>query len=300
MTPTTQTNTQSALPKGSSLQDLLRAAAGPEAVKAFEEKQVKAAIAQGKSTGAIENPFQTQETLDRYIGGYKSVEFMKQIVLKLASVQHPVLVEGPTGTGKEMIARALHGARQGPFIAINCGGLPNELIESELFGYEKGAFTGALSGGKVGPLEKANDGTVLLDEIGDLPLLAQVKLLRVLQESTIRRVGGISEIPIKCRFVCATHRDLKQMIKEKLFREDLYYRLSTFIVSLKPLTERPMDAARIAKTLCKEDKWHYIHLEKWKEQASHGFFSGNARQVEQIITRCEVLGWDSLPEELKG
>lgn len=156
---------------------------------------------------------------------------------------------GASGTGKELLARGLHDAserRGNPFIAINCGAIPENLLESELFGHEKGAFTGAVKMTE-GKIEIANGGTLFLDEVGDIPLPLQVKLLRFLQERTIERVGGRKTIPVDVRIVCATHRNLNQMIAEQTFRDDLYYRLAEVTINIPSLTERTGDAVLLAK-----------------------------------------------------
>ncbi|HAS87140.1 MAG TPA: PEP-CTERM-box response regulator transcription factor, partial [Candidatus Competibacteraceae bacterium] len=169
-------------------------------------------------------------------------------VEKVAISDATVLVLGESGTGKELIARGVHAAsaRRGErFVAINCAAIPENLLESELFGYEKGAFTGAAKT-TPGKIETANRGTLMLDEIGDLPHSLQAKLLRFLQERVVERIGGRQEIPVDVRIVCATHQDLKALIKEGRFREDLYYRLAEIIVLIPPLRARQGDAALLA------------------------------------------------------
>ena len=173
---------------------------------------------------------------------------------KVAPTNATTLVLGETGTGKELIARALHTMStrtEKPFATINCAAIPDSLLESELFGYEKGAFTGA-SNQKAGKIEHADGGTLFLDEIGDMPLSLQAKLLRFLQERVIERVGGHKEIPVDVRVVCATHRNLESMIKENLFREDLYYRISEITINVPPLRERDGDAVVLANALLKQ------------------------------------------------
>jgi two-component system NtrC family response regulator len=167
---------------------------------------------------------------------------------KVATSNATVMLLGESGTGKEVLARGLHQASPraaGAFVAINCAAIPENLLESELFGYEKGAFTGAAKQ-TPGKIETANGGTLMLDEIGDLPLPLQAKLLRFLQERTIERIGGRQEIPVDVRIVCATHQDLKALIKEGRFREDLYYRLAEIVINIPPLRERVGDAALLA------------------------------------------------------
>ena len=162
---------------------------------------------------------------------------------RVATTSVPVLLRGESGTGKELFARAIHEASQvtGPYVAINCGAIPGNLFESELFGYEPGAFTGAERKGRVGLLEKANSGTVLLDEVGDMPREMQVKLLRTLQEKSLYRVGGNTPIAVDFRVIAATNRNLEELIRSGEFREDLYYRLNVVTIALPPLRERPDD-----------------------------------------------------------
>jgi len=159
-----------------------------------------------------------------------------------------VLLLGESGTGKEVRAQALHVAsrRSGKFVAINCAAIPENLLESELFGYERGAFTGA-SKTTIGRIETAHGGTLMLDEIGDLPQSLQAKLLRFLQERTIERIGGRQEIPVDVRVVCATHQDLSEFIKTNRFRQDLYYRLAEIVIDIPPLRKRQGDSVLLAQ-----------------------------------------------------
>ena len=161
----------------------------------------------------------------------------------VAPTDATVLVLGETGTGKELVARAIHklsGRRKRPFVTLNCAAIPTGLLESELFGYERGAFTGALSQ-KIGRFEMAHQGTLFLDEVGDIPLELQPKLLRALQEKEFERLGGTRTIPIDVRLLAATNRNLTQMMGDKLFRSDLYYRLKVFPITIPPLREHPED-----------------------------------------------------------
>jgi two-component system NtrC family response regulator len=217
-------------------------------------------------------------------------------VEKVAPANATVLLLGESGTGKEVLARAVHelSPRAGKrFVAINCAAIPDTLLESELFGYEKGAFTGAAKQ-TIGKIEYANEGTLFLDEIGDLPMPLQAKLLRFLQERVIERLGGRGEIPVDVRVVCATHRDLSGMIREGSFREDLYYRLSEITVKIPPLRERPGDAVLLAQAF----------LERYareQERSIRGFTSdalaaleahgwpGNVREMENMIKRATIM-----------
>jgi len=177
------------------------------------------------------------------IGSDSGLKPVMDLVRQVAPLDSPVLLLGETGSGKEVVANAIHKAssrRQEPFIKVNCGAIPPTLMDSELFGHEKGAFTGALSQ-KRGRIERANTGTLFLDEIGELSLEAQVRLLRVLQEKEIERVGGSGPIPVDIRIIAATHRNLEKMLGTGAFREDLYFRLRVFPVSIPPLRSRMMD-----------------------------------------------------------
>ncbi len=177
------------------------------------------------------------------VGEHLGLKGVMQMVMQVAPLDSPVLLLGETGVGKDLIANAIHSLslrRNGPFIKINCGAIPESLIESELFGHEKGAYSGALSQTR-GYFERADNGTIFLDEIGELSLQAQVKLLRVIQEKVIERVGGSRVIPVNIRIVAATHRDLKNMVLEAKFREDLWFRLNVFPIDIPPLRERRED-----------------------------------------------------------
>ncbi|MFZ5351975.1 MAG: sigma-54-dependent Fis family transcriptional regulator [Bacillota bacterium] len=183
-------------------------------------------------------------TFDEILGESSGLRDVKEYAAKIAASASTVLIQGESGTGKELFARAVHHAserRAYPFVAINCTAIPENLMESELFGYEEGAFTGARKGGKLGKFELANKGTIFLDEIGDMPLNLQAKLLRVLQENKIERVGGNSVIPVNVRIIAASNKLLEQKVKEKEFREDLYYRLNVIPLYLPPLRERLED-----------------------------------------------------------
>lgn len=217
-------------------------------------------------------------------------------VEKVASSNATVMLLGESGTGKEVLARGLHQAsprKAGKFVAINCAAIPENLLESELFGYEKGAFTGAAKL-TLGKIETANGGTLMLDEIGDLPFSLQAKLLRFLQERTIERLGGRQEIPVDVRIVCATHQDLKALAKESRFREDLYYRLAEIVINIPPLRDRVGDPAMIAHAFVRrfaqeqnrgsmslaEDAVRAIEAHPWP---------GNIRELENCIKRAVIL-----------
>lgn len=215
---------------------------------------------------------------------------------KVASSNATVMLLGESGTGKEVLARGLHQSsprRAEKFVAINCAAIPENLLESELFGYEKGSFTGAAKT-TVGKIETANGGTLMLDEIGDLPFQLQAKLLRFLQERTIERVGGRQEIPVDVRIVCATHQDLNALSKEGRFREDLYYRLAEIVVRIPPLRARVGDAALLAhafvRRFAQEQNRSAMTLSEEAVRAveSHPW-PGNIRELENCIRRATIM-----------
>src|SRR5215471_16608124 len=192
--------------------------------------------------------------LGELIGDSPCMREIFSLIRQVAPTTASVLITGESRTGKELVARAIHnlsGRSGGPFVAINCAALPESLMESELFGHEKGAFTGAIER-RAGCFEQAQHGTLLLDEIGDMPLGTQAKLLRVIEESKVRRLGGATDIPISVRVLAATNRNPEEAIQKKLLREDLYYRLNVFHVSLPPLRERKQDIPAIAAALIRD------------------------------------------------
>jgi two-component system NtrC family response regulator len=217
-------------------------------------------------------------------------------VEKVAPANATVLLLGESGTGKEVLARAVHELSPRAskrFVAINCAAIPDTLLESELFGYEKGAFTGAAKQ-TIGKIEYASEGTLFLDEIGDLPMPLQAKLLRFLQERVIERLGGRGEIPVDVRVVCATHRDLGTMIREGSFREDLYYRLSEITIKIPPLRERPGDAVLLAQAFLERNARELGRsLKGFTADAlaaleAHAW-PGNVREMENLIKRAAIM-----------
>lgn len=216
-------------------------------------------------------------------------------VEKVAPSNATVLLLGESGTGKEVLAQMLHQAskRTGKFVAINCAAIPENLLESELFGYEKGAFTGAAKT-TIGRIETANGGTLMLDEIGDLPMALQAKLLRFLQERTVERIGGRQEIPVDVRVVCATHQDLGEFIKNKLFREDLYYRLAEIVVEIPPLRARQGDAVLLAQAFlrrfAREQSRHAMSYTDDALSAITAYgWPGNVRELLNAIKRVSIM-----------
>ena len=238
----------------------------------------------------------TRNSLDNIVGVSEAMEALKQTIRTVASTQSTVLVYGESGTGKELVARALHVCSPraaDPFVSINCGAFPESLLESELFGYVKGAFTGAAQN-KRGLFEVADHGTVFLDEIGEMTLTMQVKLLRVLQERCVRPVGATEEIPIDVRVIAATNRDLDQQVAENTFREDLYYRLSVIPISVPPLRERrediPLLVNHFVKKYAPAAGKNFVHINRQSLSALSGYdWPGNVRQLENTIERAVAL-----------
>lgn len=233
---------------------------------------------------------------DEIIGAETGLKRVMEMVQQVSHLNSPVLLMGETGVGKEVIANAIHYSsprKDGPFIKVNCGAIPENLIDSELFGHEEGAFTGAVKQ-KRGRFERAHNGTIFLDEIGDLPLHAQVRLLRVIQTSELERVGGIAPIKVDIRIISATHRSLEEMVKKKEFREDLWYRLNVFPVMIPPLRQRKEDINALTnyflerksaemkiRTLPRISKDELIRLRAYD-------FPGNVRELENIVERALI------------
>ncbi|HEY0043336.1 MAG TPA: PEP-CTERM-box response regulator transcription factor [Allosphingosinicella sp.] len=221
---------------------------------------------------------------------------VSRTIERVANTGVSVMLLGASGTGKELLARGVHSASRragGAFVAINCAAIPENLLEAELFGYEKGAFTGAIKTTE-GKIELAHGGTLFLDEVGDIPLPLQVKLLRFIQERVIERIGGRKPIPVDTRIVCATHQDLPEMIKAGSFREDLYYRLAEIVVKIPTLAERPGDSVLLAK--------HFLHIfAREMNPAVKGFapaalaaidswtWPGNVRELENRVKRAVIM-----------
>jgi len=213
---------------------------------------------------------------------------------RVAQAEVTALLVGPTGAGKEVLARVLHEASpraKGPFVAMNCAALPEHLIEDMLFGHEKGAFTGALKEHK-GLFEQAHGGTVFLDEIGEMPIHLQAKLLRVLQEKKLNRLGGETPISLDVRVIAATNKDLKQAIQQREFREDLYFRISTFRLRIQPLAERPGDIVPLVlQSLARHAKEGvpYTLSTEAREMLVQYSWPGNVRELENVVQRAVVL-----------
>jgi two-component system NtrC family response regulator len=232
---------------------------------------------------------------EEILGNTRTMREIFTVIHRVARTEATVLIEGESGTGKELVARAIHsrsGRREGPFVAINCGAIPETLLESELFGHEKGAFTGAHMLRK-GKLELADRGTLFLDEIGELPLLLQVKLLRFLQERTIERVGGRQPIHLDLRVIAATNRDMKTQLERGLFREDLYYRLSVVTIQIPPLRERGEDVILLANTFLHRAAQAQRRRARFSPDALRALMAhpwpGNIRELENKVRRAVIM-----------
>ena len=237
-----------------------------------------------------------QDVLGGIITGSPEMLKVARMIERVAAADVSVMLLGASGTGKELLARGLHNAslrKAKPFIAINCAAIPENLLESELFGYEKGAFTGAAKTTE-GKIELAEGGTLFLDEVGDIPLPLQVKLLRFLQERVIERIGGRRPIPVDVRIVCATHQDLEAMIATQRFREDLYYRLAEIVVRIPSLAERPGDATLLAHHfLGKFGREHGRNFKGFTPDAvaamTDWHWPGNVRELENRLKRAVIM-----------
>ncbi len=285
--------------------------------KPFDNSQIKRAVARAvERRGLIKNIRHLQTELGsiwgNIIGRSKAMDKVFSVMKRVADTPTNVLITGESGTGKELIARGLHIAsarRDKPFVSINCGAIPADLLESELFGHEKGAFTGAVSL-KQGKFEFADQGTLFLDEVGEMPLNLQVKLLRVLQEHELQRVGGNKDIRVDVRILAATNKDLREEADARRFREDLYFRLNVVHITLPPLRERREDVPLLVAHFL--DKFarklgrpiREVHPDVMASLFGY-YWPGNVRELENVIERAVVmcrgdcLTSDDLPAELR-
>lgn len=281
----------------------------------FGEEEVRGVVASFSAVGewtVQQSLVHDRLTFGDIVGSSKALLQIKEEAAKAAKTSSTVLIMGESGTGKEVFARAIHyeGDRGNrPFVAVNCGAIPENLLESELFGYEEGAFTGARKGGKPGKFQLANNGTLFLDEIGDMPHFLQVKLLRVLQEKTVERVGGIKAMSLNVRIIAATNRNLEELVKEGTFRDDLYYRLNVFPIELPPLRKRTGDIMELAKFfLEKQTKSSGKKITGFTDEAAlcmkNYDWPGNIRELENVVecavikTSAEVIDVDVLLTKL--
>lgn len=252
-------------------------------------------------------------TFDSIIGASPVLEKTKELARVAAGTASNILIHGETGTGKEVFAQAIHNASafsDGPFLPVNCAALPRDLIESELFGYVEGAFTGAVKKGRLGRFELASGGTLFLDEIGEVPLDVQVKLLRVIQDKTVTRVGGDRAIPVDCRLIAATNRDLRVAVAEGSFRQDLLYRLDVIPVEIPPVRDRHGDLRLLMQEFLS------VHAERNRkivsgidpvilDRLTTYSWPGNVREVENAVEHAvalaggQIIGWQDLPEALR-
>lgn len=251
---------------------------------------------------------------ERLIGSSHAFVHIQNLIKRVADSPTPILITGETGTGKELVARSFHEQSRRnkyPFVAINCSSIPENLFESELFGYEEGSFTGAKKGGKMGRIEMAQGGTLFLDELGEMPLSVQPKLLRVLQEYELERVGSTKKIHLDIRIVAATNRDLREMIKEGKFREDLFYRISVINVKLPPLRDRKEDIIPISLNYLERLKTKMTTpLRTISHEAEQAFLSyswpGNIRELQNVVEYAanlcdsDTLTLADLPEHMRG
>ncbi|HLG56165.1 MAG TPA: sigma-54 dependent transcriptional regulator [Vicinamibacterales bacterium] len=287
--------------------------------KPFNREQLKAAVRKAFEVAALttENRYLRQVVAERFsfvsmIAGARAMRAVTETAARVAQGDTTVLLEGESGTGKELLAKAIHfhsPRAKGPFVTINCGAIPEQLLESELFGHRRGSFTGAVTD-KQGKFEAAHRGTIFLDEIGELPSLLQVKILRVLQEREIDKVGETRPIKVDVRVIAATNRDLDKMIADGTFRDDLYYRLAVVSIRVPPLRERSDDIPLLVDHFLGK---HAEKLRRDRPTVEKGVYSafnlyswpGNIRELENVIERALVLdkdgtiGLDDLPDRLR-
>ncbi len=257
------------------------------------KEQAMAMEQEAKKKGMYIGSVATEQWLEKFLTVDTEMLALKDDVRTLVNNNYPVLIQGETGTGKELIARALHGSRgpckepnspieYGRFVAINCPALSVDLMESTLFGHVKGAFTGAMEN-KQGAFQHAYKGTLFIDEVGDMPLTMQAAILRALQEKVIVRVGSNEEVPIDCRIVCATNKNLESMVSQGTFRLDLLERINVFELKTKSLRERPQDIELMIKAWDKSKKFPFTF-------SLTTTLKGNVRTLQRYITRWNILG----------
>ncbi len=277
-------------------------------------REVENALERGRLTREVADLRRRLDDDPALIGGSRALAALRESIARLAAIPSPVLIVGESGSGKELVARALHRQSErarGPFLAVNCAALPDTLVESELFGHEKGAFTGA-ERARPGAFEAASGGTLLLDEVGDLPGAAQAKLLRVLEEQSVRRIGSTRPIRIDTRVVAATNRDLEREVAAGRFREDLLFRLNVHVARVPPLRERLSDLPALAEHFlartCERFRVRAKRLSPAAHEAlkRHDWKRNNVRElrnaVERMVIACdgEEIGLEHVPAEVRG
>ena len=283
----------------------------PIQANALKELLARAA-AQGKlaeEADRLQRELSFTGVLEDLVGPSAAMQQVFSLIRQVAGSKAAVLVTGESGTGKELVARAVHNLsprKQGPFVAVNCAALPETLMESELFGHEKGSFTGALQR-RLGCFELAHGGTLLLDEIGDMPVGTQAKLLRVLEDSRVRRLGGSSELAVDVRVIASTNMNLEEALQQKQMREDLYYRLNVFHIQLPPLRERPDDVLPTAEALIRNlNKKHECRVVDLDGEVADRFrrysWPGNVRELRNVLERAVILAGEGAirPSHLVG
>jgi transcriptional regulator with PAS, ATPase and Fis domain len=275
-------------------------------------------VVEGKSVETDKQPMfsgfygDDNPSIASLVGHSEKWNEIKKLTVRAARVSSSVLIEGESGTGKELVARAIHdeSGLKGPFVAINCGAIPKELLQSELFGYEDGSFTGARKGGGIGKLEVGDGGTVFLDEIGEMPFDMQVNLLRFLQDKMITRIGSSIPKKVEVRIIAATNRKLKNEVQEGRFREDLYYRLNVINIDLPPLRERKLDIPPITRffiqTLCRQFNREILSISDAAMSVLCDYnWPGNVRELRNVIenaivfTEGNIITEDILPAYLR-
>lgn len=243
--------------------------------------------------------------LENIIGTSEAIKEIKMYIVDYAKSNLPILLTGETGVGKEVFANAIHQSSNrflNNYVKINCAAIPHDLLESELFGYAGGAFSGAEKGGKIGKFELSNNGTILLDEIGEMPMSLQTKILRVLQENELERIGSIKTIKLNLRVICSTNSDLEDLVERKLFREDLYYRINAVKITIPPLRERLTDIPALCNHFIdKINSLEMLSVKGISEDVLNIFkeynWPGNVRELEHTIHRAAVLCKDNIIQE---
>ncbi len=294
----------SALGQTNTIVKAMKAGATDYLVKPFEEEELEMAITKSiekkkllAEISTLKKKLKIDELKGEFVFSSPKMQGVQDMIDQVADTDVSVLIEGESGTGKELVARALHyrsNMKDKPFVKVNCAALPHELLESELFGYERGAFTGAYKS-KAGKFELANNGTIFLDEIGEIDMAIQAKLLQVLQEGTFSRLGGKADVRVNVRIIAATNRDLKTLSEEGKFREDIYYRLNVVSIKLPPLNQRPEDVTYLfeyfmetynekygkSMTVNKGEVYPLLTSYRWP---------GNVREIKNMVKRLVILG----------